>query len=181
MMIKASKPEEAEIRAASVTALRWYDDDAARSALLEALGDRDKSVRQAAVASLAFQPTGSLQKWLEGEPGNLVPVQRVYAARALQLMNGGDYTEIFTRFLKEKADEVKDYPATVQATIGLRDAYLKRPVPESVEALRDPRREIRLAATLAVIERGDSDQSVQLLEHAKEHYELQLDASVSRQ
>lgn len=179
-MIKASKPEEAEIRAGSMTGLRWYDDDAARSTLLEGLADRDELVREAALESFGFNSTESRTKWLEGELGSLRPAQKVYAARALQLVSKDNHASVFTQFLKERADEAKDYPATVEAMVGLRDAYIMQPTAESVDALGDPNREVRLAATLALIERGDYDQSVELLKEAEKHNDNRFQTAARR-
>ena len=143
--------------------LSWYDDEEALDVLVDGLGDQYGSVTDAARDSLAFRGSEAVREFLRAKLDSMQPVRKVYAARVLQLMDPGTYPEVFSNFLKTKADELKDYAATVEAIEGLRDAYLREPVIAAVEALHDERREIRLAATLALAGRGDSEDTKNLL------------------
>jgi len=149
---RASRAEQAEVHAAACSALRWYDDLEVVSFLVTQLDDQSSSVRQAALNSLVFRGSEHAQQLLKDKLSTLEPVRKVYAAVALQRMRTGIYPDIFRNFLKNKADQSKDYAATVQAIGGLHEAYLRAPVSAAVEALRDERREVRLAATLALAE-----------------------------
>jgi HEAT repeat protein len=149
-LAKPAVGAHAEVRAAAYEGLWWYDDEEALNLLVDGLGDQFRWVRSSAVSSLAFWSSPAVKKFLAARLRTLDPVRKVYAARALQLMGPGVYPEVFSSFLKSQADELKDYNATVEAIEGLRDAYLLEPVITVIAALRDERREVRLAATLAL-------------------------------
>ena len=154
-VFNTSKPEDAALRAAACRGLRWYDDDETLSALLDGLKDRDASVREAALQSFTFEDSEPRGRALRASVSAKDPLLRVYAARSLQLLHLGDYGDTFRRYLQENAEQTKDYQALVKAIVGLRDSYLDQPPSVAVEALRDPRREIRLAASLALTQHSD--------------------------
>jgi HEAT repeat protein len=113
------------------------------------LSDSDSSVRKAALDGLTFQVSDRRRAWLHNEIQSPDVVTRVYAARALQITEGAKQADVFRNYLNEHADAMNDYATLVQAIVGPRDSYLTEPVPVTLEALRDSRRDIRLAATLA--------------------------------
>jgi DNA-binding transcriptional ArsR family regulator len=165
-LLKTSKPEQAEMRVADYGGLRWYDDDETLSALLDGFKDRDASVREAALMSFTFEDSERRRQRLREAVGAHDPLLRVYAARSLQLLHLGDFGDVFRRFLQEAAEQTKDYPALVAATVGLRDSFLDKPPSVAVGALRDPRRETRLAALLALTQHPDMAGVTEALQHA---------------
>jgi len=160
---RAAGPGQAEVRAAVCRTLRWYDDADALGFLADGLKDGDRSVRDAAMGSLLFTGSERTRGFLKGKLKALEPVPQVYAARALQRMDPDTYSDVFEDFLKNRADKIKDYAATVQAIEGLHEAYLRQPVTGVVQALFDERREVRLAAILALAEHQDARKAKDLL------------------
>jgi hypothetical protein len=152
-----------EVHAAACSGLRWYDDGETISLLVADLKNQSSQVRDAALGSLVSMDSERTQHLLKDKLSTLEPVPQVYAALALQRMGAGTYPEVFKDFLKNKTDERKDYAATVQAIKGLRGAYLDGPASAAVEALRDERREVRLAAMLALAGHNDVEKAKALL------------------
>ncbi|HME56864.1 MAG TPA: hypothetical protein VKF63_00890, partial [Terracidiphilus sp.] len=162
-LAKANSPGEAEVRAMACSGLRWYDDEATLSLLVARLGDQSSTVRDLALHSLTFTGSRRTEHFLEDNLKTLGPVPRVYAALALQRIGSQSYPEIFRDFLENKADQTKDYSATVRAIQGLRNAYLRGPTSVAVDALRDERREVRLAASLALSQQENAQEAKALL------------------
>jgi hypothetical protein len=151
-----SPQQEMRVRAAALNALRWYDDDEVLDVLAKALADKDSTVRANAIKSFMFHRSTRARSYLHHLLNSSDPVIRIYTARVLQMIEGGTYTDTFRNYLRKSADLHDDYALLEQAITGLRDAYTKEPAPIVVEALRDPRRDIRLAATLAIADHPDS-------------------------
>jgi hypothetical protein len=179
-MARGAGPEQEQERVEAISGLRWYDDEQALALLEDSLRDRDGSVRSAAQNSLAFMGTQRTKQLLKDKLNTLPPVPQIYAACALQQMDSGIYLEVFRNFLRNQADKSKDYAATVQAIKGLRDAYLREPVSAAVEALHDERREIRLAATLALSEHKDIERAQKLLAEAAANKDPHFRLAASR-
>ena len=164
-LFKASS-SEAEIRAAALKALRWYDDDETLEVFALGLRDNDSSVRAAAVESLTFQSSTRVRQWLHQKIQDPDAVTRVYAGQALQILEGVSYQEVFKNYLEQRAEATNDYGTLVESIIGLRDSYIAQPESVAVEALRSPRRDVRLASTLALMEHPHATEAAELLARA---------------
>jgi len=165
-LFKASQPQEGEIRAAALRGLRWYDDDETLEALALGLHDNDGSVRAAAVESLTSQSSTRVRQWLHQRIQDRDGVTRVYAGQALQTLEAVSYQDVFKNYLEQRAEATNDYGTLVESIIGLRDSYIAQPEAVAVEALRSPRRDVRLAATLALTEHPHTTEAAELLSRA---------------
>lgn len=168
-LLTSTGPKDVEVRIHVYRALRWYQDRDALLALVKGLEDRDHRARLAARRSLAFLGSERAAEMLRGVLESSNPVTKVYAARALQDLEDEDYSDVFRRFLEIDADAPTDYEAIVQAIHGLRNCYLDLPVPVAVEGLGHPRHDVRLAATLSLVEHQDRSEVVKLLGQPSRH------------
>ena len=165
-VLKTTSVDQAEVRSAAYRALTWYDDDETLAVLGGGLAERDDTVRTAAQESFAFANSNRSGRWLRQNIGQMSPQAQVYAARALQLMKAGGEAEVFSGYIRVQAERSNDYAALVTAIVGLREYYKTQPVPQVIDALKDERREIRLAATLGLAERPEADKVVEALKQA---------------
>jgi hypothetical protein len=162
----AKADTEPDVRSAAIRGLRWYDDDDTLAVLFKAFEDSDRTVREAALETFTFLPAERTANWIGNKQRGLSRGQQVYATRVLQRSRRSEYADTY-RGLLAKADASIDYPALTQAIIGLRDAWVTEPVAAVIDGLADPKREIRLAATLALVDHPDRATVVPLLRSAE--------------
>ena len=162
----AMTAKEPDVRTAALFALRWYDDDDTLSILFKALGDSDRTVREAAVAAFSFTPAARATAWVGDKQRDASVRLRIYISRVLQRSHPGSHVANY-RGLLVAADSSVDYPAVAEAIVGLRSAYLTEPLATVIEGLSDPLREVRLAATQALVDHRDRGQADALLRNAE--------------
>ena len=163
-LLNELKTSEPVVRSDIFRALRWYDDDEVLGALLDGVKDRNRNRRLEAVRSLAYTNSRRTGTWLRQHLDSLAPEAKVYAGRALQLMQPSEAGEVFLRFVREQSDASTDYSAVVEAVVGLEVFYRSQPAAVVIDALRDGRREV--ARGNAGLDRTSSAKRVvELLKH----------------